>query len=169
MGNAYRAIVSAGSAAVGDATAADVLTGKTFSGAVGSGVAGTMPNNGAVTQTLAAGASYTIPEGYHNGSGTVTAQSAGIAENSYVFISSAGAKSDGTIPSSLPLGQSGSCFLDVTSKTSFVCNASFAFVAFNSLTDMGTPTAGVANQNYNISAYKYLLIYNPSGQAYTFS
>ena len=73
MSNAYRAVVSAGGgAAVGDATAADVLTGKTFSGAVGSGVSGTMPNNGAVTQTVSAGQSYTIPAGYHNGSGTVT-------------------------------------------------------------------------------------------------
>ena len=73
MSNAYRAVVqSGGGAAVGDATAADVLTGKTFSGAVGSGVAGTMPNNGAVTQTVSAGQSYTIPEGYHNGLGSVT-------------------------------------------------------------------------------------------------
>ena len=73
MSNAYRAVVQAGGgAAVGDATAADVLTGKTFSGAVGSGVSGTMPNNGAVSQTVAGGQTYTIPAGYHNGSGTVT-------------------------------------------------------------------------------------------------
>lgn len=36
---------------------------------------GTMPNNGAVSQTLLAGGSYTVPAGYHNGSGTVTAAS----------------------------------------------------------------------------------------------
>lgn len=81
MGNAYRAIVSAGGAAIGDATAADVLTGKTFSGAVGSGVSGTMPNNGAVTKALTMGESYTIPEGYHNGSGTVTAPSGKLVDN----------------------------------------------------------------------------------------
>ena len=36
---------------------------------------GTMPNRGAVTQSLNAGGSYTIPQGYHNGSGKVTANS----------------------------------------------------------------------------------------------
>lgn len=77
MSNAYRAVVqSGGGAAVGDATAADVLTGKTFSGAVGSGVSGTMPNNGAVSQTIQPGGSYTIPEGYHDGTGSVTAAAA---------------------------------------------------------------------------------------------
>lgn len=37
--------------------------------------AGTMPNRGAVTQALNAGGSYTVPAGYHNGSGKVTANS----------------------------------------------------------------------------------------------
>ena len=73
MANMYRSVLAGGGAAVGDATAADVLTGKTFSGAVGSGVAGTMPNNGAVSATISDGGSYTIPAGYHIGSGVVTA------------------------------------------------------------------------------------------------
>ena len=60
----------------GNAQPADVLSGKTFSNADGVGKTGTMVNNGAVSETLAAGQSYTVPEGYHNGSGTVTAQSA---------------------------------------------------------------------------------------------
>ena len=34
-----------------------------------------MVNRGAVSQTLNAGGSYTIPEGYHNGSGKITASS----------------------------------------------------------------------------------------------
>ena len=34
---------------------------------------GTMPNRGAVTQSLNAGGSYTIPQGYHNGNGKVAA------------------------------------------------------------------------------------------------
>jgi len=38
-------------------------------------ITGTMANNGAVTKTLNAGASYTIPAGYHNGNGKVTANS----------------------------------------------------------------------------------------------
>lgn len=36
---------------------------------------GTMPNRGAVNQSLNAGGSYTIPQGYHNGSGEVRANS----------------------------------------------------------------------------------------------
>ena len=58
-----------------DAGAGDVLTGKTIVDASGKEVAGTMPNNGAKTSELSAGGSYTIPAGYHNGSGKVTAKS----------------------------------------------------------------------------------------------
>lgn len=38
-------------------------------------VTGTMANRGAVSQALNAGGSYTIPAGYHNGSGNITANS----------------------------------------------------------------------------------------------
>ena len=58
-----------------DATAADVLANKIFVDDEGNVTPGTMPNNGAVTKTLDAGAnnqSYTIPAGYHNGLGAVT-------------------------------------------------------------------------------------------------
>lgn len=73
MGNNYRSVLANGGAQpTGDAVAADVLTGKTFSNASAVGVSGTMPNNGAVSGTVAPGESYTIPAGYHNGSGTVT-------------------------------------------------------------------------------------------------
>ena len=53
-----------------------VLTGKSFGGS-GSDEpqTGNMPNRGAVTQALNAGGSYTIPNGYHNGSGKITANS----------------------------------------------------------------------------------------------
>ncbi len=34
-----------------------------------------MTNNGAINKTLNAGGSYTVPAGYHNGSGKVTAES----------------------------------------------------------------------------------------------
>lgn len=58
-----------------DATAADVLTGKTFVASDGTEVAGTMANQGTKTVTLDAttdNQSYTIPAGYHSGSGTVS-------------------------------------------------------------------------------------------------
>ena len=55
------------------ATAADVLANKTIVTATGESVAGTMANNGAVSQVLSgAKTSYTVPAGYHNGAGTVS-------------------------------------------------------------------------------------------------
>lgn len=55
----------------GTATAAQILTGKTL-WVKGSKITGTMPNRGAISHSLAANGSYTIPAGYHNGSGKVT-------------------------------------------------------------------------------------------------
>jgi hypothetical protein len=57
-----------------DAVAANVLVGKTIVNASGDEIVGTMPDNGAKTSTLIAGGAYTIPAGYHNGSGKVTAK-----------------------------------------------------------------------------------------------
>lgn len=55
------------------AGAADVLANKVIVDATGKSVAGTMPNNGAVAQTLnTTTTSYTVPKGYHNGSGKVS-------------------------------------------------------------------------------------------------
>lgn len=56
------------------ATAADVLANKIIVNASGETVAGTMANNGAVSKTLDAttsNQSYTVPKGYHSGTGTV--------------------------------------------------------------------------------------------------
>lgn len=51
----------------------DVLTGKIFVGSDGVAKAGTMPNNGSVSQKLTATApSYTVPKGYHSGLGAVS-------------------------------------------------------------------------------------------------
>lgn len=53
------------------ATAAEILKGKTAYNK-GEKVTGTMPNNGAVTGSIATKAGqYTIPQGYHDGSGKV--------------------------------------------------------------------------------------------------
>ena len=54
------------------ATEDDVLTGKVIVTADGYVTPGTMPNNGTVSKTLdAASPSYTVPKGYHSGTGTV--------------------------------------------------------------------------------------------------
>lgn len=53
------------------ATAADILTGKTAYGKDGK-LTGSMTNNGTVNKTISGKSeSYTIPKGYHNGSGKV--------------------------------------------------------------------------------------------------
>lgn len=55
-----------------NAAAGDVLTGKIIVTADGTVTAGSMVNNGAVSKTLdAATITYTIPKGFHSGSGTV--------------------------------------------------------------------------------------------------
>ena len=55
-----------------DALAGDVLTGKIFVASDGTVVTGTMVNNGAVSKTLdGTTINYTIPKGYHSGTGTV--------------------------------------------------------------------------------------------------
>lgn len=61
--------------AAADAEPANVLTGKTFYAGDEEKKTGTMTNRGAISASLAAGASYTVPAGYHNGSGVISAQS----------------------------------------------------------------------------------------------
>lgn len=57
-------------------TAAEAIVGKTFH-ARGTAYTGTMPNNGAVSGVISAvGTPYTVPAGYHDGSGTVSIDSA---------------------------------------------------------------------------------------------
>lgn len=55
------------------AAAGDVLTGKIIVAADGTVTTGTMANNGAVSKTLTVeDPSYTVPKGYHAGTGTVS-------------------------------------------------------------------------------------------------
>lgn len=55
-----------------NAVAGEVLTGKIYVTADGTVTTGTMPNNGAVNRTLdVTSISYTIPKGYHSGTGKV--------------------------------------------------------------------------------------------------
>ena len=57
----------------GNVGAAQMLTGYSgYSNNPKSKISGSMPNRGAVSQKLSINGSYTIPAGYHNGSGKVT-------------------------------------------------------------------------------------------------
>lgn len=56
------------------AVVAEVLATKTFAKG-GQVLTGTMPNRGAVTGTISSKTAYTIPQGYHDGSGTVSLDS----------------------------------------------------------------------------------------------
>lgn len=59
-----------------DVSASEVLSGKTFYGSAGTKQTGTMPNNGAVSGEIDdLSDPYTIPAGYHDGSGTVEVDS----------------------------------------------------------------------------------------------
>ncbi len=73
---AYNKIVYGGNTLIDltedNVTASDVLSGKTFHGRDGEETVGSMVNRGAVTGTIATKAgTYTIQQGYHNGSGSV--------------------------------------------------------------------------------------------------
>ena len=59
-----------------DVSASEVLSGKTFYGSAGTKQTGTMPNNGGVSGEIDdLSDPYTIPAGYHDGSGTVEVDS----------------------------------------------------------------------------------------------
>ncbi len=79
------------------AAAGDVLANKIIVDATGKSVAGTMPNNGAVSATLdTKTTSYTVPAGYHSGKGTVEIVPEDISVNAYEEVTYATA-SDGKV------------------------------------------------------------------------
>ncbi len=59
------------------ADASNILNGYQAYTNSGMLLTGTMPNIGAVSETIAAGDTYIIPAGYHNGTGTITAADGG--------------------------------------------------------------------------------------------
>ena len=70
-------LMSAGGVSLDTTTAEawDIKSGETAYNGDGELVTGTMVDQGAKTASLAPGGSYTIPAGYHNGNGKVTAVS----------------------------------------------------------------------------------------------
>lgn len=123
MANAYRSVLKDAVNPTGNALPADVLAGKTFSNADGIDKTGTMVNNGAVTITLTdQDPSYTVPEGYHNGSGTVS------------FISSGGDGADLVVTCSEDFaGATISCTDGTTTYTEICPSTSPYIVTFESI------------------------------------
>jgi len=151
MSNAYRAVVQTGGGVTptGDAVVSDVLSGKTFSNANNVGLTGTMTNNGAVTQTIQPGGSYTIPAGYHNGSGTVSAENSPVTiinQSGYPVAYTGGTNqfgrsmsaSDKIVIGDLTFWYNGSNF-------SFECDRAGTFYSWNPSTQTGDATPVPAN------------------------
>lgn len=141
----------------GDATAANVLSGKTFFSDSYTAKTGTMTNNGAKTASLNCGGSYTIPAGYHNGSGKVTANSlssqtsataaaADIASGKTAWVN--GVKITGTRPAAVKTA-SGTASLSVPKEVSKSTIVKFP-TPFESIP---TVTAVVTSATYNGADY----------------
>lgn len=87
----------------GNAAVGNVLSGKTFYSNSGTKQTGTMTNRGAVTASVGVGGTYTIPAGYHNGSGKISGPTLdGNAQPGQVlsgrtFYNNSGVKQTGTI------------------------------------------------------------------------
>lgn len=79
----------------GNAARTDVLYGKTFTSSNGDALIGSMTNRGAWNGTVNPGKSITIPAGYHNGSGKVTANTGD--QPNLLVINKSGGWGSGTI------------------------------------------------------------------------
>lgn len=99
------------------AGAADVLTGKIVVDADGKLVTGSMPNNGAVAKVLTVeDSSYTVPKGYHDGTGTI---SVSVEEQSAIPSKSAQTvlPTEGKVLSSVTVAAIPAAYQDVTGVT----------------------------------------------------
>lgn len=126
------------------ATAADVLSPQVFVNSAGVQVIGTMVNNGAVTYTLdTTSTSYTIPEGYHSGMGTVTI----ITETQSVIpteMSQTIDASNGKVLSSVTVEAIPSKYKDISSTTATADHVLSGDTFINSI---GEPTIGTMTDN----------------------
>lgn len=156
MGNAYRSVLSL--KPTGDAVPANVLAGKTFSNADGTGKTGTMVNNGAVSITLTdQDPTYTIPEGYHNGLGVVGFTSSG-GDGADLVVTCASAYSGLTISCS-----NGSTTYQKTCPTSSPYQVTFESISTGTWTISGTIEGQTFSTTILISDFEATLGAIPEG------
>lgn len=149
----------------GTAVASDVLSGKTFTNASSVNISGTMTNNGAVSITItpnASSQSYTIPKGYHNGSGKVTVNAANIAAplNNWQIGGSktgSGFNEEYLVGNRLfTLTQANNGYLSLILTTNRACYLTIVKYVGTYGNAAGTYTATVIKKNaYTAAGYKY--------------
>ena len=123
------------------ATASQILSGQTAY-VNGSKITGSMANQGAKTASLNCGGSYTIPAGYHNGSGKVTA-------NSLASQTSANATASDII----------------SGKTAWVNGNKITGTA--TMQSLGGLQVKTGSENYVIPAKKSTFLFSKSGLGFT--
>lgn len=159
MANMYRSVLSGGGPApTGDAVAADVLSGKTFSNASATGISGTMVNNGAVSGQATPSQPYTIPAGYHNGSGQVTASGVDFIAEDYYF--KFGDNSITAITSEAISVPTNTCVIaNIRNKNTVTFNSgSINLKACNNNMDSLTNLTVTGNTPIDISSYDYIIV-----------
>ena len=138
------------------ATASQVLAGASYVTAAGVLTTGTMINNGAVAQSLSTSTtSYTIPQGYHNGSGTVsiTTETKSVTPSANAQTINATA---GKVISSVTVGAIPSPYYDVSGVTAA---ASQVLAGTSFVTSSGTLTTGtMTNVGAQVSAIDGLTV-----------
>ena len=117
---------------------------------------GGMTNRGAVTQELGAGGSYTIPDGFHNGSGKVTAkslasQTPGDSAAGHILAGRTawvnGSKITGTIPS-----QAGGTLTPSTSAVTANCSGKYMTSNYT-IPAFALPPANALRKGYSYTLY----------------
>lgn len=165
MANMYPSYLAGGGGYSGTAQPADVLTGETFINANGPQT-GSMINNGAVDINLTSGQTYTVPEGYHNGNGTVTAptsqRSFGVISSGFLILFDG--VSGKNIRASSGTFDFGDFIVSVTNATTFSINvpctvytSNMAETQSGNLNTM-TTTSVAANTNITASSAPMIVV-----------
>ena len=164
MANQYRSVLASSGPAPtgGDAVAANVLAGKTFTNDNGAQT-GTMTNNGAVSGSATPAQPYTIPEGYHNGSGIVTASGTEVIESGHMLMAQNNSISDVTLVSgqavSMGAAKLGTTMLVNVSGLSGSFSCSSAIQIYHIANGQGSSATSAATYDFSNDDYLYLTFY----------